>query len=366
MKRVVIGMSGGVDSSVSAYLLKKSGYDVIAVYMQNWDPYLNNENIKQDVDSVCDAEQEFMVAKEIADYLEIPIYKTNFIKEYWVNVFEPFLDEYKKGNTPNPDVLCNKYIKFGAFHEYCFENFNVDFIATGHYARKHFNEKNNIFELQEAKDDFKDQTYFLCSLNQKQLSKSLFPIGHLTKEEVRNIAKGAGLLNWNKKDSTGICFIGERNFKEFMNSYIDNNKGKIIDILTGDILGEHNGIHLYTIGQRKGLNLSGLHSKYFVCKKDAENNVVYVTDTIHENKYLFSKKAWLKDFNWISYIPTNNIVEMRFRHTQKKIKGKFLIGENKEVILFYDEKSKSVTNGQYAVLYQDGICLGGGIIFKVL
>lgn len=365
MKKVVIGMSGGVDSSVAAYLLKKQGYDVIGVFMQNWDPFLNNDAaFDTNKDTVCEAEQDFQVASDIAKHLNIPIYKTNFIKEYWEQVFEPFLDEYKKGNTPNPDVLCNKYIKFGSFHEYCIKNFDVDYIATGHYAKNGYDNTKNEYLLKEAKDDFKDQTYFLCSLNQKQLSKALFPLGDLTKEEVREIAKENGLLNWNKKDSTGICFIGERNFKKFMTSYIENKPGNIIDIATNKIVGKHDGIHLYTIGQRKGINLSGNASKYFICKKDAKNNVIYVTDVANQDKYLLSNQATVKEFNWIGSIPEDNNVEVRFRHTQKKIKATFEILNN-EVTIFYKDSSKAVTLGQYAVLYKDGKCLGGGPISEV-
>lgn len=363
MKKVIVGMSGGVDSSVAAYLLKKQGYDVIGVFMQNWDPYLNNDNFNNQ--NVCESEYEFSIAKNVADKLGIKIYKINFIKEYWTQVFVPFLENYKKGTTPNPDVLCNKYIKFGAFHKYCFENFDVDLIATGHYAKVIFNLESNIYELHESKDTNKDQTYFLCQLNQSQLSKSIFPLGDITKKEVRKIAKENGLDNWNKKDSTGICFIGERDFKKFISNYLPVNKGKIIDIKTNKILGNHDGVHLYTIGQRKGLNLSGYQYKYFVCKKDIENNILYVTESIYENSYLYSSSCLVGEFNWISNIPKNNLVEIRFRHSPKKTQGFFENIDTSTTVINYDSKSKSVTEGQYAVIYQNGICLGGGIIKKV-
>lgn len=367
MKKVIVGMSGGVDSSVAAYLLKKQGYDVIGVFMQNWDPYLNKDStFSQNVDSKCEAEQEFEVASAIAKHLDIPIYRVNFIKDYWTMVFEPFLEQYSKGLTPNPDVLCNKHIKFGAFHKYCFENFDVDYIATGHYAKVKFNDENNIYELIEAKDTHKDQTYFLCSLNQKQLSKTLFPLGDYTKQEIREIAKLNGLDNWNKKDSTGICFIGERNFKQFISNYIENKKGDIIDIKTNLKMGSHNGIHLYTIGQRKGLNLSGNDSRYFVCKKDVEKNILYVTNIENENEFLMNSKVISYDFNWISKIPKkDNTVELRFRHTQQKIGGKFEIIKDNEVLFMFDKKSKAISMGQYIVAYKNGICLGGGTIDKV-
>lgn len=365
-KKVVIGMSGGVDSTVAAYLLKKQGYDVIGVFMQNWDPFLNNEkNYPNNENSVCDAEVEFLVAQQAAKKLDIPIHKVNFIKEYWSQVFEPFINDYKNGITPNPDVLCNKYIKFGAFHKYCIENFAVDYVATGHYAKKGFDNDKNVYLLKEAKDEHKDQTYFLCSLSQTQLAKALFPLQDLTKEEVREIAKSNDLANWNKKDSTGICFIGKRDFATFLESYIENIPGDIIDIKTSKVVGKHKGIHYYTIGQRKGLELSGFKSKYFICKKDTTTNTIYVTDIENENDFLYSCKAVVRDFNWISYVPENNNVEIRFRHTQKKIFGKFYLLKNNRIELLYEQKSKAVTPGQYAVIYQDGICLGGGQIEEI-
>lgn len=366
MKRVIVGLSGGVDSSVAAYLLKKSGYEVIGVFMQNWDPYLNGDKaFNADENTVCESEKDFEIAKNVANKLEIPIYKVNFIKEYWTQVFEPFLDSYKNGVTPNPDILCNKFIKFGSFHEYCTNKFNPDYIATGHYAKNGYDNNRKCHLLLEAKDDFKDQTYFLCSLNQKQLEKSLFPLGDYSKQEIRTIAKEIGLDNWNKKDSTGICFIGKRNFKDFMQSYIENKPGDIIDINSKKILGKHDGIHLYTIGQRRGINLSGNKTKYFVCEKDHINNVLYVTSIDDEELYLMSNKAICTNFNWISYIPDIKDVEVRFRHTQKKINCKFELLENNNVLLLYDSKSKAVTKGQHAVLYQNGICLGGGVINKI-
>lgn len=366
-KKVIVGMSGGVDSSVTAYLLKKQGHDVIGVFMQNWDPYLNNDDaFKNDENSKCEAEQDFEVAKSVADHLQIPIYRVNFIKEYWTQVFEPFLHQYKSGITPNPDVLCNKYIKFGAFHDYCFNNFkDIDYIATGHYAGVGYNEQTHLYELKEAKDAFKDQTYFLCSLNQKQLSKTWFPLGQYTKYEIREIAKQNGLDNWNRKDSTGICFIGERNFQQFLKNYINPKKGPIIDIKTNQQVGEHNGIYYYTIGQRKGLNLSGFNSRYFVCKKDPLKNIIYVTSVENEDEFLLSTKAIVNEFNWIGNIPSNNNIEVRFRHTQKKISATFNLLDNNKVVVIYKDKSKAVTEGQYLVMYQNGVCLGGGQISEV-
>lgn len=363
MKTVIVGMSGGVDSSVSALILKKAGFNVIGVFMQNWDNVVNNElnYVSTNTDS-CDAYADYEFAKQVCDKLDIPLYKVDFISEYWNKVFEKFIEGYKNGITPNPDVLCNKYIKFDEFAKYCFENFKCDYIATGHYAKVAY--ENNNYVLKEAKDLHKDQTYFLCELSQKQLSKVIFPLAYLLKEDVRKIAHKYDLVNWNKKDSTGICFIGKRNFKEFLSNYIDEKKGDIIDIATNKKVGEHSGIHYYTIGQRKGLNLGGNKSRYFICKKDVATNTLYVADIDHEDKYLYSNRCVINNFNWISKIPSNNNVQVRFRHCQNKIDCTFEI-KNNSVILNYNQLSKSVTVGQYAVIYLNDICLGGGEISSI-
>lgn len=364
-KKVVIGLSGGVDSSISAYLLKQQNFDVTAVFMQNWDPFLNNENnFNQNKNLICDSEIEFDFAKKVAKKLDIPIYKTNFIKQYWTEVFEPFLFQYKKGLTPNPDILCNKYIKFGYFFDYCFKKFNCDYIATGHYAKINFDNKLNLYQLCEAKDNLKDQTYFLCELNQFQLSKTIFPLADITKLEVRKLAQEIGLENWNKKDSMGICFVGKRNFSDFLKNYISDKQGLIIDIKTKKIVGKHNGLHLYTIGQRKGLNLFKTQTSYFVCEKNLEENVLYVISSEYKNDFLYSTSLISYQFNWISQIPKNNKVEIKFRHSTNKTIGEFFILDNKNnnVLVKYKSKAKAVTIGQYVVLYQDKICLGGGQI----
>lgn len=360
-KTVVVGMSGGVDSSVSALILKKAGLNVVGVFMQNWDNLVNNEmNYNSDT---CSITTDYNHALAVCQKLNIPLYKVDFISEYWNKVFATFIDDYKKGITPNPDILCNKYIKFEEFAKYCFANFKCDYVATGHYAK--IFKKNNISYLSEAFDLEKDQTYFLCCLNQKQISNVIFPLMNLKKTDVRKIAKNYCLDNWNKKDSTGICFIGERKFKKFLENYIDNKKGLVIDIDTNKILGDHDGIYFYTIGQRRGLNLGGNSQKYFVCKKDFDKNIIYVASEENEEKYLMSNKCYLEEFNWISGIPKNNEVDVRFRHTQKKIKAFFEVINSDLVVLKYPEKSKSVTLGQYAVLYQKDICLGGGKVKEV-
>ena len=360
-KTVVVGLSGGVDSAVSAFLLKQQGYNVIAVFMQNWDPLMNNEfNYQSDKDK-CDAQIDFEIAQKIAIQLDIPIYRVEFIKEYWDNVFQYFINEYKNGRTPNPDILCNKYIKFDSFYNYAINNFNCDYIATGHYA-KIINENGNSY-LGLCKDKNKDQTYFLCEIKKEYLSKIIFPLQDLTKKEVREIAKKNNLVNFDKKDSTGICFIGERNFRNFLKNYIPNQPGKIVDITNNQIIGEHCGVMYYTIGQRKGLNLGGQKERYFVCKKDIENKIIYVAPNSLENKYLQSNNCILENFNWF-YLPNNfKNIKARFRHRQElqDVNVKII---NNMIIVNY-ESQKNIVPGQYCVLYQKNKCIGGGQIFKV-
>lgn len=354
-KTVVIGLSGGVDSAVSALLLKKQGYQVIAVFMQNWDPITNMENNYQSRLDKCDTQYDYDDALAIANQLDIPLYKVDFIKQYWDNVFLEFIEKYKNNLTPNPDVLCNKYIKFKAFQDYCFNNFKCDYIATGHYA----NTKNGY--LIQAKDKHKDQTYFLCELTNKQLKNVIFPLSKLTKDKVRKIAQKNNLINANKKDSVGICFIGERNLKEFLKNYITPIPGNIIDITTNEIVQTHQGSCFYTIGQRKGLNLGGLKEKYFVCKK--VNNDIYIAPNSQEEKYLFSNECVIENFNWIKQPNKLFNIYARFRHTQKLQKVNLNIINNKVIVKYKGQKN--IVCGQYCALYQNQFCLGGGEIVKV-
>ncbi len=363
-QKVVLGMSGGVDSSVCAYLLKKQGYEVIGLFMQNWDSYLNNDflgNVSE-TKQTCNVQKDFNDAKKVADKLGIKIYRVDFIKEYWDKVFKYLIAEYKKGRTPNPDVLCNKYIKFNEFIKYATKKFKCDKIAMGHYAN--VKKSKDQYYLTKAKDENKDQTYFLCWLNQDQLSKTLFPIGNLPKDEVRKIAHEQGLDNWNKKDSTGICFIGERKFKDFLNNYIPIKKGKVVDIVTKKVVGQHDGMTFYTIGQNKNLGLGGKQNKYFVCLKDFKKNIVYVVDSVNKDKYLTSTKCEVEQFNWINPNPKKSgKVQIRFRHRQELIDGKYEI-KNKKIMLTY-KPTLSVTPGQFAVLYSGSKCLGGGIVNNI-
>ncbi|MEG2283786.1 MAG: tRNA 2-thiouridine(34) synthase MnmA, partial [Bacilli bacterium] len=274
MTKVVIGMSGGVDSSVAAIILKEQGYEVIGLFMRNWDTSINgdilgNPDINNDI---CPQEQDYNDALEVCKKLDIPLYRIDFVKEYWDNVFTYFLDELKVGRTPNPDIMCNKYIKFDYFIKEA-KKLGADYIATGHYAR--IDEKGNLLR---AVDLNKDQTYFLSFLTSQQLDHVLFPIGEMPKPEVRKIANKYQLVTANKKDSTGICFIGERNFKNFLKNYLPNLPGNVVDITTNNILGQHIGLMYYTVGQRRGLDIGGTKDKLFVVGKDLNKNILYVAE----------------------------------------------------------------------------------------
>ncbi len=357
MKTVVIGMSGGVDSSVAAILLKEQGYNVIGLFMRNWDStinndYLGNPNLNNDI---CPQEEDYNDALAVCNKIGIPLHRVDYVKEYWDNVFTYFLDELKKGRTPNPDVMCNKYIKFDLFYKKAKE-LGADYIATGHYA------KVKDGKLYRANDLNKDQSYFLAYVNKDVFKEVLFPLAEIDKPTVRKIALDYGLITAKKKDSTGICFIGERNFTKFLKNYLPNQPGKIIDIESNKVLGVHNGLMYYTIGQRKGLNLGGSDNKIFVVDKDLQNNILYVCSG-DENKYLFSKKAIITDVNFL----TNDRVEectckFRYRGIDIPCHVKYL--DDNKIELTY-EKAKSVTPGQFCVLYKDDLCLGGGIIDKV-
>ncbi len=357
MKTVVIGMSGGVDSSVAAIKLLKDGYKVIGLFMRNWDSTINNDYLgNPNLDNeICPQEEDYNDALAVCEKIGIPLYRVDYVKEYWDNVFSYFLDELKKGRTPNPDVMCNKYIKFDLFYQKAKE-LGADYIATGHYA------KVKDGKLYKASDLNKDQSYFLAYVNRSVFKDVLFPLADIEKPEVRKIALENGLVTAKKKDSTGICFIGERNFTKFLKNYLPNQNGKIVDIETKEVLGEHNGLMYYTIGQRKGLNLGGAEDKIFVVKKDLENNILYVCSG-DENKYLYSNRAIINDFNFL----TDERVEecsCKFRYRQKDIPCKVKYLDDNKIEVIYDN-AKAVTPGQFCVLYKDDLCLGGGIIDQV-
>lgn len=367
MKKVVVGLSGGVDSSVSLYLLQQAGYDVEGLFMRNWDSQLNNDILgnKAINNVICPQELDYNDAVNVSKTLQVPLHRVDFIKEYWEYVFKHFINEYQKGRTPNPDILCNKYIKFDYFLNYAINNYHADFIAMGHYAQVRFNEKLQEYQLLRGIDRDKDQTYFLSQLNQGQLSKTFFPLGNLTKKEVREIASAQNLSTANKKDSTGICFIGERDFKNFLQNYIPNQNGNIVDIETKEVVGHHNGVMYYTIGQRRGLNLGGMSEPYFVAGKNVENNILYVAKS-SEEKWLYSTSCIITDVNWINTLHEKEFnCTAKFRYRQKDIPVKVTVLSDNKCLVQFATKVKAITPGQAAVFYDDEVCLGGGVINDV-
>ena len=355
--KVVIGMSGGVDSSVAAYILKKQGYEVIGLFMRNWDASINNDIMGNPTlnNNICPQEQDYNDALEVCNKLDIPLHRIDFVKEYWDYVFTYFLDELKKGRTPNPDIMCNKYIKFDLFIKEA-KRLGADYIATGHYAR--YDGKN----LLRAIDDNKDQTYFLSQVTKEQLKNVLFPIGDLVKPEVRKIAEEIGLSTAKKKDSTGICFIGERNFKQFLENYLPNIPGDIVNIETNEVMGKHIGLMYYTIGQRKGLDVGGTKDKLFVVGKDLNKNILYVCLN-ENNEYLISNSCLVSDVNFNCELrPKKCTAKFRYRQKDNDVTIDYL--DNGEIIVRYNNV-KSVTPGQACVLYDGDKCIGGGIIKEV-
>ena len=368
-KRVMIGLSGGVDSAVAAYLLIKQGYEVAGGFMRNWDSFANNDFLGNPTvgDDICPQEKDYQDAKAVADKLGIPLYRIDFVKEYWDYVFSYFLDEYKKGRTPNPDIFCNKYIKFETFRKFAHEN-GFDLIAMGHYAKKVT--KDGVHYLCKCFDKNKDQTYFLSQVNYEQLSEALFPLGDIDKQEVRRIAHELDLIVADKKDSTGVCFIGERNFKQFLNNYLPSKSGDIVDIETKIVVGRHDGVLYYTIGQRKGLGIGGIKGieakSWFVVAKDVKKNILYVRQG-DDNEYLLSDRAIITGVNWINKpLPQESIkVGCKFRYRQQDNMVTLTFIDKDSVELVFDEPLKAVTPGQAAVFYKDDVCLGGGIIDKI-
>ena len=355
-KKVVLGMSGGVDSSVAALVLKEQGYEVIGVFMKNWD--------EKDENGHCSADDDYNDVIAVAEQIGIPYYSVNFVKEYWDRVFEYFLSELKLGRTPNPDVMCNKEIKFKAFLEYA-EKLGADYIATGHYARLTTNDKGEKVLLRGV-DNNKDQSYFLSGLSQKQLEKVIFPLGEYEKPEIREIALKHNLKTAKKKDSTGICFIGERNFKEFLSKYLPAIPGNIVNI-DGKVLGKHTGLMYYTIGQRKGIGLGnskdGTGEPYFVVAKDMDKNELVVAQG--DDSLLYSKGLVVHDLNLINDITFPYECSVKFRYRQDDVKAVINKVDNKYEVIF-EKPQKAVTVGQVAVIYNKEICLGGGIIEDII
>ena len=363
-KRVVVGLSGGVDSAVSVIKLKELGYEVEGMFMRNWDSSINNDVLgnPHTMDSVCPQEVDYMDALKTAEELGIKLHRVDFVEEYWQRVFQYFLDEYNHNRTPNPDILCNKEIKFKSFLDKAME-MGFDYIAMGHYARI-IHEENGDVKLLRGLDSNKDQTYFLCQLNKKQLEKALFPIGDLEKKDVRRIAKEHNLTIATKKDSTGVCFIGERNFKEFLKNYLPAKPGNI-ETLSGEVVGTHDGIMYYTIGQRKGLGLGGAGDAWFVLGKDPKRNVLLVGRG-SEQDYLYSNRAIITKINWIGEKLDENkvyLAKFRYRGVDNEVKIKQIDEDKFEV--FYPNKAKAVTPGQAAVFYDGERLVGGGTIDEV-
>lgn len=355
-KKVVVGISGGVDSSVSALLLKQQGYEVIGVFMKNWE--------EDDNDDFCSAEQDIADAQAVCDSIGITFKKINFAAEYWDNVFEHFLAEYKAGGTPNPDVLCNKEIKFKAFLNYV-HLLGGEYIATGHYARCRKVEDGS-FQLIKGIDGSKDQTYFLYTLGQEQLSQTLFPVGEIIKNKVRDIAKENNLVTFDKKDSTGICFIGERKFKDFLSKFLPAQKGGIHDE-NGIKIGMHDGLMYYTIGQRQGLGIGGVKNRlevpWFAAQKDLDNNVLIAVQG-HSHPLLFKQSLQAIDLSWCAgSAPAQKFnCAAKVRYRQQDQGCKVTINSDGLVSVVFDEPQRAITPGQSVVFYSGEICLGGGII----
>lgn len=353
MSRVVVGMSGGVDSAVSAYLLKQAGYEVIGVFMNNWE--------EQDENGVCRSQEDWQDVQDTCEVIGIPCYSVNFAREYEERVFSHFLSEYSAGRTPNPDVLCNREIKFRAFLDYAMK-IGAEKMATGHFVRT-----NPEGHLLKGSDAGKEQSYFLYMLKQPQLRMSLFPVGGMSKAQVRSIARDAGLPVSGKKDSTGICFIGERRFKTFLKNYLPAKPGEIRSE-SGELLGAHEGLMYYTIGQRKGLGIGGHGDgrSWFVAGKDMENNRLIVVQG-EDHPLLYKKAARLEQLTWVAGAPPpagpgiSLSVKLRYRQPDQTAS---LMYEGDRGLLMFEAPQRAVTPGQSAVFYRDEVCLGGGIVVE--
>lgn len=358
MKKVVIGMSGGVDSSVAAIVLKNQGYDVVGLYMRNWDSFTNGEynDVPVGKTGICPQEEDYNDAKAVCEKIGIPLYRKDFVKEYYDYVFKYFLTELEKGRTPNPDIMCNKYIKFDMFVKEA-KKLGADFIATGHYARI------KDGKLLRAIDDNKDQTYFLSQVSKEQLNNVLFPIGDMIKPDVRKVAEEYGLITAKKKDSTGICFIGERNLTSFLRNYLPNKPGDIINIDTNEVIGKHIGLMYYTIGQRRGLDIGGTNDRMFVVGKNIEKNILYICIG-KDNDYLITDSCIIEDINYLGSKKIEKCTA-KFRYRQKDVNVELEWLTENEILVKYPQGVKRVTPGQACVLYNGEECLGGGIIKEV-
>ncbi len=359
-KKVAIGLSGGVDSAVAVIMLQKEGYDVEGIFMRNWDSLLNNDVLgnPHTLDNVCPQEVDYMDAVKVAEQLGIKLHRIDFVMEYWDRVFTYFLDEYKNNRTPNPDILCNSEIKFKAFLDKAME-MGYDYIAMGHYARI----SHDPLKIYKGVDSNKDQTYFLSQLSKDQLKKALFPIGHLEKKEVRQIALEHNLVIAKKKDSTGVCFIGERNFKQFLENYLPANPGDM-ETLEHEVVGRHDGLMYYTIGQRHGLGLGGEGDPWFVLGKDVKRNVLIVGRG-ENNPYLYSNRCIVSRINWLKEDFDRKDAMVKFRYRSKDIPCTIVNLHDGRFEVLYPCLFKAVTPGQAAVFYDGDEMIGGSTIDEV-
>jgi len=359
-KKVIVGISGGVDSSVSAYLLKQQGYQVEGLFMKNWE--------EDDTDEYCSAAQDLADAQAVCDKLGIKLHSINFAAEYWDNVFEYFLEEYKAGRTPNPDIICNKEIKFKAFLEFAAENLGADYIATGHYVRRR--QIDGKWQLLRGLDDNKDQSYFLYTLGEEHVAQTLFPVGELEKPAVRQIALEQGLITHNKKDSTGICFIGERKFKDFLSKYLPAQPG-VIETCEGEAVGQHEGLMYHTLGQRKGLHIGGLSkhgdAPWYVVEKDMLRNVLIVGQGA-DHPRLFSNGLLASQLHWTDRVGPQQVTKLtvKTRYRQQDIPCTLYPAGPDQIRIIFDQPQSSVTPGQSAVFYLNEVCLGGAIIDEII
>lgn len=355
-KKVIVGMSGGVDSSVSAYLLQQQGYQVEGLFMKNWE--------EDDTDEYCAAQEDMKDAKAVCDKLGIKLHTINFAAEYWDNVFEHFLAEYKAGRTPNPDIMCNKEIKFKAFLDFAIEDLDADYIATGHYVQRRCIE--GEWQMLRGLDNNKDQSYFLYTLSKEHIARTLFPVGNLEKPEVRKIAEEQSLITHNKKDSTGICFIGERKFKDFLAQYLPAQPGNI-ETCEGKVIGQHQGLMYHTLGQRKGIGIGGLKNAsekaWYVVEKDLERNVLIIGQGLDHPK-LKSFGLLADQCHWVSRKKLNKKIEctVKTRYRQQDVACTLEPTGDDSVKVLFKEPQIAVTPGQSAVFYAGEQCLGGAII----
>lgn len=363
---VVIGLSGGVDSAVAALLLLRAGHPVIGVYMENWDAEVNGEKMGRPAPTAtgCSSAVDYADAQAVAKQLSIPLIHLNFVGKYWNEVFVPTINAYACGQTPNPDVLCNVAIKFGALRAWLNKNYPDAWYATGHYAKTMMGA--NGVELHLSKDTNKDQTYFLCALQQAQLQRVIFPLASLTKPQVRQIAKKHGLVVAHKKDSTGICFIGERDIKLFLRNYIDQQPGPIVLLPTKQQIGIHQGLAFYTLGQSRGLNLGGQPQQTFVVDKDQTTNTLYVAYATDAPTYLVRNFAYVDNVNWLIKINPNTLLpcQLRFRHRQQLLSGYVFKHSPQTAIVYVRNGASAITPGQYVAFYGASQLYGGGRIVR--